>query len=214
MDQPEAEAKARVGYDEMAHVYADHVASELTTANVVRCSLDAFAHEVNRQGAGAVADVGCGPGHATAYLAQLGLDVFGVDNSPALLEIARTAHPQIRFDAGQLASLPCATDSLAAVVSKHSLIHTPADHVPAALREFARVLAPDGWLYLSFLGAEATSTHGRAFDHAVTTAYELDIDTMATALDAAGFAERLRIVRQPASGERQLPHGMFLCTLC
>lgn len=213
MHQTEAEATARQGYDEMAQVYADHVALEMSVPSVARSLLELFAHRVAKQGSGKVADVGCGPGHVTAHLAGLGLDVFGVDNSPALLEIARAMNPDLRFEVGQLSSVPVDTGSLQAVIAKHSLIHTPAALVPAALAEFARVLEPGGQLYLSFFGAENPSTHGEGFDHAVTTAYQLDIDIMAESISAAGFTEKLRVVRQPDENERQLPHGTFFATL-
>lgn len=209
MNQSEAEAKARDGYDQMAEVYTNHVALEMTVPSLVRSVLESFAAQVQRPGPGKVADVGCGPGHVTAFLAGLGVDIFGVDNSSSLLDIARTAHPDIRFEIGRLASLPVETASLQGVVAKHSLIHTPADLVPAVLEEFARVLQPGGLLLLSFFGAEQSSTHGEAFDHAVSTAYQLDVEIMADLLRAAGLTEELRIVRQPRPSERQLPHGTF-----
>lgn len=203
---------AREGYDRMAEVYANHVAEELAVPSIVRCALESFAHRVEQQGPGTVADVGCGSGHVTAFLAELGLDIFGVDNSPALLRLARTAHPEIRFEAGRLASLPADTGSLGAVISKHSLIHTPADLVPAALDEFARVLAPGGVLFLSFFGSRNPSAHGEAFDHAVVTAYQFDVEAMAQMVGEAGFVEEVRIIRQPKPDERQLPHGTLIVT--
>ena len=42
---------------------------------------------------GPVLDVGCGPGHVTAHLAGLGVDVQGVDLSPRMVEHARRLHP-------------------------------------------------------------------------------------------------------------------------
>jgi ubiquinone/menaquinone biosynthesis C-methylase UbiE len=165
---------------------------------------------VHEQGPGSVADVGCGPGHVAASLAGLGLDIVGIDTSPALLRIARDAHPDIRFDDGRLSSLPVASGSLLAVVSRHSLIHTPTHLVPAALDEFARVLRPDGLLFLSFFGASRPSAHGDDFDHAVTTAYQFDVDIMAGLLGAAGLTEEARIVRRPLPGERQLPDVTLL----
>ena len=214
MNQAEAEAAAQAGYNQMAQVYTDHVALEMTVPSLGRSVLESFVHqlqqssEVNR--ARRVADVGCGPGHVTAFLANLGVDIFGIDNSPALLDIARENHPELHFEAGQLASLPVETGSLAGLVSKHSLIHTPAELVAPVLDEFARVLAPGGALYLSFFGAASPDTHGHAFDHAVTTAYQLDVGAMAELLAAASFVEEARIVRQPRDGERQLPHGTFI----
>ena len=207
MEQGEAAAKAREGYDQMAQVYADHVAFELTVPSLVRSALETFAHQVDQLGSGAVADVGCGPGHVTAFLAGLGLDIVGIDIAAELLSIARTAHPEVRFELGQLASLPIEAGALQALVSKHSLIHTPPELVAPVLAEFQRVLAPGGLLYLSFFGAADPSSHGLAFDHAVTTAYQLDVEAMAKLLRDAGFIEDLRIVQQPGEHERQLPHG-------
>ncbi len=209
MDQAEAEAKARYGYDQMAEMYTEHVSLEMTVPSIVRSVFESFAQQVQQQNPGKVADVGCGPGHITAFLASLGLDIFGIDNSPSLIEIARNSHPEVQFEVGQLASLPVETDSLQAVVSRHSLIHTPANLVPAALDEFARVLAPDGLLFLSFFGSAAATSHGEAFDHAVTTAYQLDVDVMGDLLSSAGFTEQMRMIRQPKKSERQLPHGTF-----
>jgi len=51
--------------------------------------LAAFADHVRAEGAGGlVADLGCGEGRIGAHLAGLGLDVTGIDLSPALIEIA------------------------------------------------------------------------------------------------------------------------------
>jgi len=209
MNQAEADAQARKGYDEMAEAYTNHVGLEMTVPSLGRSLLEAFAGRVQQQGPGAVADVGCGPGHVTAHLHEFGLDIFGVDNSPVLLDTAQADHPHIRFEFGQLASLPVETGSLQAIISKHSLIHTPADLVPAALDDFGRALTPGGLLYLSFFGSESPAAHGASFDHAVTTAYAFDIDAMAEWLSAAGFTEDVRVVQQPKEGERKLPHGVF-----
>ena len=42
-------------------------------------------------------DVGCGPGRITAHLRQLGVDAFGIDLSPGMVEAARREHPGLRF---------------------------------------------------------------------------------------------------------------------
>lgn len=43
----------------------------------------------------AVAELGCGPGRVTAHLRDLGLDVFGVDLSPVMIDLAREAYPEL-----------------------------------------------------------------------------------------------------------------------
>nr|WP_239157776.1 class I SAM-dependent methyltransferase [Streptomyces sp. SID13726] len=57
---------------------------------------------VKEQDAGPVADVGSGPGHVTAALHALGIPVFGVDVSPRMVELARRAHPDLRFHVGSI----------------------------------------------------------------------------------------------------------------
>jgi len=208
-----AEALARRNYDQMAEVYSNHVAQELTVPSLVRSNLEFFAHQVQASGSGLVADVGCGPGHITAFLASLGLDIFGVDISADLIKIARASHPDIRFEIGELAALPAETNSLDGLVARHSLIHTPVHLVPGTIAEFARVLAPGGRLFLSFFATEDPTSHGHPFDHAVSTAYQFAVREVANALASVGLRELARVVRQPGEQERQLPHAILLAQL-
>lgn len=209
MNQAEAAAAAQQGYDAMAEVYTNHVALEATVPSLSITALELFAHQAAQLGARPVADVGCGPGHITAHLAERGLDIIGVDVSSALLAIASASYPDLRFEQGELAALPFGDRSMQGVLSKHSLIHTPAALVPGVLAEFARVLVPGGLLYLSFFASDTPSDHGLDFDHAVCTAYQLDIEATAAMLGAASFIEEVRIVRKPREGERQLRHATF-----
>ena len=47
---------------------------------------------------GGVLDAGCGPGHWTHYLTQLGLDARGIDLVPSFIDHARSSYPGIPFD--------------------------------------------------------------------------------------------------------------------
>ncbi len=44
-----------------------------------------------------ILDVGCGTGHLTAQIAELGATVIGLDSSAAMIETACAAYPQIEF---------------------------------------------------------------------------------------------------------------------
>jgi organic hydroperoxide reductase OsmC/OhrA len=81
-----ARATVRASYDRLAAAYAEHVAGELAHKPFDRALLDDLADRV--RGAGPVGDVGCGPGHVTAYLRARGVDARGVDLSPEMIDRA------------------------------------------------------------------------------------------------------------------------------
>jgi SAM-dependent methyltransferase len=73
--------------------------------------------------------------------------VIGVDDSEAMLSVARSKVPDADFRPGELTSLPVGTSSVDLVVCSLALTHQPA--LGPVLREFARVLRPGGRLITS-----------------------------------------------------------------
>ncbi|WP_433868969.1 class I SAM-dependent methyltransferase [Saccharopolyspora sp. CA-218241] len=187
-------------YDAVAVRYAEFARNEFDALVLDRALLAAFAELVRTNGAGPVAELGCGPGRVTAHLRDLGLDVFGVDVSPVMIDLAREAYRDLRFEVGSMEALDLADDALHGVVSWYSVIHAAPQDVPAYFAEFRRVLAPGGHLLLAFFESEGGPV--TAFDHQVTTAYRWPIDDLADLARAAGFAEVGRMLREPREGER------------
>ncbi len=140
----------RTSYDTVAGSYSDFTRDALAGEPYLRAALGLFADLVHAAGAGPVADVGCGPGHVTAYLQRLGVDVFGIDLSPAMIEIARREHADLRFEVGSMTDLRLADASVAGLLAFWSLIHIPDDEIPAVLGHFRRVVRPGGPLLLGF----------------------------------------------------------------
>ncbi|MEV4350782.1 class I SAM-dependent methyltransferase [Actinoplanes sp. NPDC049596] len=143
-------ADARASYDTVAESYADFTREALAAEPFLRAGLAAFADLVKAAGGGPVADIGCGPGHVTALLAELGVEAFGVDLSPGMIEVARRDHPGLRFEVGSMTDLRLADDSVGGVVAFWSLIHIPDAEVPGVLGHFRRVLRPGGPLMVGF----------------------------------------------------------------
>ncbi|GIF63575.1 methyltransferase [Asanoa ishikariensis] len=143
-------ADTRTSYDTVAVSYAEHMIGSLDGAPYLRAALALFADLVDRAGGGPVADVGCGPGHVTAHLAGLGVDAFGIDLSPAMVEVARRDHPGLRFEVGTMTALDLPDADLAGLLAFWSLVHVPEPEVPAILREFHRVVRPGGPVLLGF----------------------------------------------------------------
>jgi SAM-dependent methyltransferase len=143
-------ADTRTSYDTVAASYADLLRDSMADAPYECAALALFADLVTRAGGGPVADVGCGPGRLTILLDGLGLNVFGVDLSPGMIDVARRDHPHLRFDVGSMTDLRLAGNSLAGVMAWWSLIHVPDDEVPTVFAQFRRVLRPGGLLLLGF----------------------------------------------------------------
>ncbi|MFE4417919.1 class I SAM-dependent DNA methyltransferase [Streptomyces sp. NPDC056817] len=187
-------------YDAIAVRYADLVRDELDALPLDRAVLAAFAELARTTGPGPVAELGCGPGRVTAHLRNLGLEVFGVDLSPVMIDIARETHPDLRFEVGSMDALDLADGTLRGIVAWYSVIHTPPRDIPSYFAEFRRVLAPGGHLLLGFFESEGGPV--TPFDHKVTTAYRWPIDDLADLAGDAGFAEVGRMLREPREGER------------
>jgi SAM-dependent methyltransferase len=194
---------ARTAYDALAAVYADLFKDTLDDRPTERGLLAAFAELVRRGPAGPVADLGCGPGHIAAHLHGLGLSVLGVDQSAEMLAIGRARYPEVRFAFGSMPRLGLADGSCRAVLSRGSIIHLPPALLPAALAEFARVLAPGGRLLLSFQAADVPEPPYEYFDHRVTAAYRWWPDHVVSLLRAAGITETARLVENPEPDDRR-----------
>ncbi|MFC5905713.1 class I SAM-dependent methyltransferase [Streptacidiphilus monticola] len=195
---------ARVGeaYDGIAQLYAELFAGELAERPLEYALVRDFAARAAGLGL-PVLDAGCGPGHVTAVLAAAGLDAFGVDLSPRMVQLARERHPELRYEVGSLLRLAGVPDaSIGGVLARYSLIHLTPEQLPAALGEFRRVLAPGGYLFVAGMAGESPVA---AYDHKVAPAYRWSLDRILDELAAAGFTPRLRLLRDPETHERT-PH--------
>jgi SAM-dependent methyltransferase len=94
-------------------------------------------------------------GHIAAHRHSLGLSVFGVDQSAQMLATGRTRYPEVRFALSSITRLGPADGSCRGVLSRSSVIHLPPRLLPTALAEIAGVLAPGGWLLISFSATDA-----------------------------------------------------------
>ncbi|HIP79143.1 MAG TPA: SAM-dependent methyltransferase [Kiloniellaceae bacterium] len=97
-----------------------------------------------------VADIGCGDGGLVRALTRAGAEVVGIDPQPHQLARARAAPAagSERYCVAQGQALPFNDGSLDVVIYFNALHHVPVADQEAALAEAARVLRPDGRLYI------------------------------------------------------------------
>ena len=115
----------RDAYDTVAADYSDLLRTALEDKPFDRAMLVAFAELIKTGGLGPVADLGCGPGHVTAFLHGQGLNVFGVDLSSQMVAIATKDYPAMRFQVGSIRALALESGTLGGITAWYSIIHTP-----------------------------------------------------------------------------------------
>jgi SAM-dependent methyltransferase len=173
-------------YDRIADEYARRLYAELDAKPFDRTILDRFAALV---GNGRVCEVGCGPGHVSRYLRDRGCDVFGIDLSPRMVELAAELNPEIEFQVGDLRALDLADSTLAGVVAFYSLIHLRPDDLSPALVELRRVLRPGGRVLLAVHEGAENRRPGEMWGIRVDLEFTFfSYDQLSSALRAAHFA--------------------------
>jgi SAM-dependent methyltransferase len=189
----------RTSYDAVADSYADHMREALDGTPYVRAALALFAESIRAGDGGPVADVGCGPGHVTAHLHDSGLDAFGIDLSPVMIDVARREHPELRFEVGSMTDLPLGDASVAGLVAFWSLVHVPDHALPGVFGHFRRVLRPGGPLLLGFHVGDTSKlkTEGYGGHPMKVYVYRRQPAHVAAGLRDAGFTVEAHILLDP-----------------
>jgi SAM-dependent methyltransferase len=186
----------RTSYDTVATSYADVVRDALARQSYLRGALAMFADLVD---GGPVVDVGCGPGHVTAHLNGLGVDAFGVDLSPGMVEVARRDHPGLRFEVGSMTDLDLPAGSVAGLLAWWSLIHVPDEVVPTVFEHFRRVVRPAGPVLLGFHVGDGSTckTEGYGGHPMNVHVHRRQPDRVAGWLRDAGFTVEAQLLLDP-----------------
>ena len=207
-------ASTRAVYDFSAAEYASAVGTTVTATferPIDRAVLDTFADDCAAVNDGQVLDIGCGVGRITSHLHNRGLNVSGIDLSPAMIAVARLAHPHLRFDVATMTALPSDDGSLAATVLWYSIIHTPPAALPDVWAELARVVAPDGRVLLGFQAGENDEVRrDNAYGSSTTmTWYQHHSEDVVRGVELAGFVVQTRIWRTAQLAHETTPQAFL-----
>jgi SAM-dependent methyltransferase len=199
--QPGVAVGVQAAYDAIARAYHDQLGNELASKPLDRAMLQAF---TELAGEGAIADVGCGPGHVTRFLATLDRHVVGIDISPGMIGVARQNAPAVAFAVGSMLQLPVADGAWSAILALYSIIHLTANDRARACREFARAVRPGGWLLAAFHVDSPDFAAGQV-NHLTTwlgasvrlDGFFLEPSDVVHEVEAAGFTVSATIIRSP-----------------
>lgn len=184
-------------YDKVAGAYLRQFQHELAYKAFDRHMLALLREKVGESGP--ICDMGCGPGHIAAYLAQLGAAVCGIDLSPQMVALAQAAHPHIPFSVDDMSRLDTVADAhFGGIAAFYAIIHIPRPQLIATLQTLRRVTRPGGHLLLTFhIGAEV-----RHLDTWLEQTVDLDfiffeVAEMKAALQAAAWETQEIVEREP-----------------
>jgi SAM-dependent methyltransferase len=186
----------QASYDRVAEEYARRIYGELAHKPLDRALLDRFAEQIRELGP--ACDMGCGPGHVARYVHDRGVETWGVDLSPGMVETARRLNPGMTFRQGNMLALDIPDATFGGITAFYSLIHVPRSEVAAALRELRRVLRPGGVLLAAFHIGQQVVHLEEWWDERVALDFNFFTpDEMVGYLQAAGFTIDEVIERLP-----------------
>ena len=189
----------RGSYNRVARAYAAHIGDELAHKPLDRALLGCLVEIAGPLGP--IADIGCGPGHVTRHLHDLGADVFGVDLSDEMVALAARDHPGIAFRQGSMLALDIADGALGGLVAFYSIIHLTPEELPRGLAEFYRVLRPGGAALIAFHSGDERRRIEEFFGEPVALDFWFYTAAhVSAALEAAGFSVVATVERAPYAG--------------
>ena len=207
-----ADRATREAYDAVASDYAQLLPDMTAEAPLDRAVLAAFVEMVKQSANDLVAEVGCGSGRVTAHLADVALRIVGLDLSPGMARVARSARPDLAFAVAHAAELPIRSGALGGLVAWYSLINLPTDLLPGVLAEFARVTRPGAPVVIAFQSGEGERVERRtAYGHPISlTYYRHRLEDMADGLVGADFALHATVCREQSLTHETTPQAFLL----
>ncbi|MEI7771990.1 MAG: class I SAM-dependent methyltransferase [Chloroflexales bacterium] len=199
----------QISYDRVAADYTAHIADELTGKPLDRALLLAFAEQVRPLGP--VADLGCGPGHVAAFLADAGVAVEGIDYSSEMVAQAARRYPTLTFRQGDPRAPDVAEVSLGGMVAFYSIIHLPPDGLVPTFQAWWRALRPAGLVLVAFHIGESVRHLAEWWGHPVDLAFRfLPVTTVTEALEQAHFTILATLQRAPDPAVEHLSQRAYL----
>jgi uncharacterized protein len=194
-------------YDRLAGAYATAISDELSGKPFDRWLLTRLAKE---SGGGQGLDVGCGPGQITAYLADHGVSMTGLDLSPAMIVEARTRHPAVSFVQGSFVMPPMPRGGdprdpgWALISAWYAFVHLAPSELAPTVAALVRVLRRGGVLAFATHIGHGMLHPGELWGIGTDLDFVLhDATTLIAAAEAAGLVDLEWYRRSPRPMEAQ-----------
>lgn len=132
-------------YNDIAKEYCE----EFSNTEIYNRYIDKFLDNVQ---SGKILDAGCGCGNQCEFINKhLNFESIGIDFSDKMLEEAKKRFPNVKVSKMNMTDLSFSDSVFNGLLSNCSLIHVPSELIPKTIKEFGRVLKPNGKLLLIIL---------------------------------------------------------------
>lgn len=98
---------------------------------------------------GSILDLGCGPGHKSAFFAARGYETTGIDLSEEMIAIAKRDVQNATFEVRDMYALSGIGRPFDSVFACASLLHIPKQDVHLIMSSIVSILNPGGTCYIS-----------------------------------------------------------------
>ncbi len=96
-----------------------------------------------------ILDVGCGPGLKAKFFVEQNFQIFGIDISERMIELAKESAPTASFKVLELAALDQLGQTFDGVFAQAILLHVPKNECAKAVIKMADKLRPGGHIFLA-----------------------------------------------------------------
>lgn len=171
-------------YDQFAPKFVAHFERKLDPTE-----LDEFLKDIAV--GGYILDAGCGSARDSAYFISKGYKALSIDISDGLLAEAKKIHPEITTQKMSLTEIDLPDNEFDGVWCKAALLHIDRNDIPKVLKDFHRILKPNGALFIQTKEGEGEGTQPVPFDETMTRMFTFfTVVEMEKLVTDAGFELR------------------------
>ncbi|GAA0300396.1 putative AdoMet-dependent methyltransferase [Gracilibacillus halotolerans] len=158
-------------FEEWASSYDEAVAGEDPQYRDVFDKYDTILDTVANVAEGNVLEFGVGTGNLSEKLVQKNLQVFGIEPSNPMREIAQEKFPELSIEEGDFLNFPIPATEINSIVSTYAFHHLKDEEKEQAIQKFHDVLVPNGKVIFADTVYETEKTKQDIHEEAKTKGY-------------------------------------------
>lgn len=152
-------------------------------------------------------------GHISRYLKDRGADIFGIDLSEIMIEVANEKNHYISFMKGDMLNLGFEKESLGGAIFYYSIVHFTLEEVEKMFKGLWNVLEDNGVAFIAFHVGDQVLHLNSLFDEKVELDYMFfNTDSIVSILKKNNYKIIEAITRDPYKNyEYNSKKGYILC---